>query len=168
MTARQGHVSTMIKTSAGILLFRTEADGLRVMLAHPGGPFWQRRDHGAWTIPKGEFEPPECPEDAARREFAEETGQSVTGPLIALGEVRQPSGKRLTAFAVNQDFDVTTLRSNPFILEWPPRSGRYPAFPELDRAEWFPLKEARQHILPGQLPFLDRLCDLLGVHDESC
>lgn len=162
MAANRDHVPIMTKTSAGILLFNAEAGGLRVMLAHPGGPFWQTRDLGAWTIPKGEFEPPECAEDAARREFAEETGQAVTGPLIDLGEVRQPSGKRVTVFAVNQDFDVSTLLSNPFVLEWPPRSGRHAAFPELDRAEWFPIAEARRRILPGQLPFLDRLCDRLS------
>lgn len=146
-----------MKRSAGILLYQMEDGRLRVLLAHPGGPFWAKRDLGAWSIPKGEYEPPEEAEAAARREFSEETGLSLTGPLVDLGEARQPSGKRITAFAADLPFDVTALKSNLFDMEWPPKSGRMQSFPEIDRAEWFDMDEARRRILPGQAAFLDRL-----------
>ena len=147
----------MPKRSAGILLYKRSAGELLVLLAHPGGPFWQKRDLGAWTIPKGEFESDEAPEDAARREFREELGVDPTGPLQPLGEVVQKGGKQVTAFAVEGDFDVQTLRSNTFDLEWPPRSGSMAAFPEIDKVEWMTLATARKKILPSQAPLLDRL-----------
>jgi predicted NUDIX family NTP pyrophosphohydrolase len=148
----------MSKRSAGILLYKRGAGELLVLLAHPGGPFWQKRDLGAWTIPKGEFESGEVSaEDAARREFREELGTDAIGPLKPLGEVTQKGGKHVTAFALEGDFDVTALRSNTFEIEWPPRSGRLAAFPEIDKVEWMTLAKARKKILPGQAPLLDRL-----------
>jgi predicted NUDIX family NTP pyrophosphohydrolase len=148
----------MSKRSAGILLYKRGAGELLVLLAHPGGPFWQKRDLGAWTIPKGEFESGEVSaEDAARREFREELGTDAIGPLKPLGEVTQKGGKHVTAFALEGDFDVTTLRSNTFEIEWPPRSGRLAAFPEIDKVEWMTLAKARKKILPGLAPLLDRL-----------
>jgi len=145
--------------SAGILLF--ERDPLRVLLVHPGGPFWARRDDGAWSIPKGEYGDDEDAEAAARREFAEETGAPLTQSLIPLGEVRQKAGKIVTAFAAEAPFDVTTLKSNLFEMEWPPKSGRRQSFPEIDRAEWFTVEDARVKILPAQAAFLDRLLERL-------
>jgi predicted NUDIX family NTP pyrophosphohydrolase len=148
----------MSKRSVGILLYKRGAGELLVLLAHPGGPFWQKRDLGAWTIPKGEFESGEVSaEDAARREFREELGTDAIGPLKPLGEVTQKGGKHVTAFALEGDFDVTALRSNTFEIEWPPRSGRLAAFPEIDKVEWMTLAKARKKILPGLAPLLDRL-----------
>lgn len=147
----------MARKSAGILLYKRSAGGILVLLVHPGGPFWSRRDAGAWSIPKGEFEDTEDPQDAARREFREEIGMDAAGTLLPLGSGRQRGGKTVFAFALEGDFDVTGLRSNLFDIEWPPRSGRMQSFPEVDRIEWFDLVAARQKILSGQLPFLDRL-----------
>lgn len=147
----------MAKKSAGILLYRGSTNGLQVLLVHPGGPFWQKRDLGAWSIAKGEYDDGESPEAAARREFAEETGWKIDGELHPLGELRQRGGKVIAAFAVEGDFDTATLRSNMFEMEWPPRSGRMRSFPEIDRGEWFDLTQAREKLLVGQLPFLDRL-----------
>jgi predicted NUDIX family NTP pyrophosphohydrolase len=146
--------------SAGILLYRNGPDGTEVLLVHPGGPFWSRRDDGAWSIPKGLVAPGEPVEAAARREFAEELGIPAEGPLRSLGEVRQAGGKRVEAFALEGAFDPATLRSNTFELEWPPHSGRMARFPEVDRAAWFGLPLARTKILAGQLPLLDRLAAL--------
>lgn len=148
----------MSKLSAGILLF--ERDPLRVLLVHPGGPFWARKDLGAWSIPKGEYADGDDAETAARRELAEETGLVLGGALIALGEVKQASGKRVTAFAAETPFDVTTLVSNTFEIEWPPKSGRLQSFPEVDRADWFDIDTARQKIIPAQAALLDRLLRL--------
>jgi predicted NUDIX family NTP pyrophosphohydrolase len=147
----------MPSKSAGILLYRRRDGQLQVLLVHPGGPFWAKRDLGAWTIPKGEFGPDEDPEAAARREFAEELGVMPAAPLTQLGEVRQKAGKIVLAFAMEGEFNTTMIRSNTFEMEWPPRSGSMRSFPEIDRAEWFGLKAARDKINPGQLPFLDRL-----------
>ena len=147
----------MAKTSAGLLLFRETSGDLEVLLVHPGGPFWSRKDEGAWSIPKGEFEEGEDPLAAARREFAEETGASADGEAIPLGSLKQPGGKTVHAWAVRGDFDPDLLRSNTFLLEWPPKSGRMREFPEVDRAGWFPLETARRKILKGQAGFLDRL-----------
>jgi predicted NUDIX family NTP pyrophosphohydrolase len=147
----------MAKRSAGILLYKRDASELLVLLAHPGGPFWQKRDLGAWTIPKGEYDASEAPEDAARREFREELGIEAAGILEPLGEITQKGGKHVVAFALEGDFDVATLSSNTFEIEWPPRSGRMQVFPELDRIEWMTLPVAREKILPGQATFLDRL-----------
>lgn len=152
----------MANTSAGILLYqRTGTDGLRVLLTHPGGPFWRHRDEGAWTIPKGVPEPGEDPEATARREFEEELGSHPPGILRPLARIRQRGGKWVDAFAAEGDFDGSTLRSNTFVQEWPPRSGRMATFPEVDRAEWFPLEIARRKILASQAPLLDRLAELV-------
>ena len=152
----------MPKFSAGILLFR-RAPRLEVFLIHPGGPFWAKKD--AWSIPKGEYEPDEEPLAAARREFEEETGapgESVfRGDFLPLGEIRQPSGKQVTAWAVEGDFDPSTLVSNTCQIEWPPRSGRHIEIPEVDRGAWFPLDDARARIFQGQEALLDRLVQAL-------
>ena len=124
---------------------------------HPGGPFWSKRDSGAWSIPKGEYSDDEDAEAAARREFEEETGWTITSDLLPLGEIRQKAGKTVTAFAAEGDFDTASLDSNRFEIEWPPKSGRIAAFPEVDRAGWFALDEAREKIIEGQRPLLDRL-----------
>jgi predicted NUDIX family NTP pyrophosphohydrolase len=152
----------MPRQSAGVLVFRAGAAGLEVLLVHPGGPFWAKKDAGAWSLPKGEAEPGEDLLAAARRELAEETGCTVAGEPLALGSLRQPGGKVVHAWAVRGDFDPAQLRSGTFTLEWPPRSGRQREFPEVDRAEWFPLAEARTRILRGQLGFLERLERALG------
>ncbi len=146
-----------MKRSAGLLMFRGAAGALEVLLAHPGGPFWQRKDVGAWTIPKGEFADPEPALDAAQREFAEETGFAVTPPLLPLGDVVQKNGKRISAWAFEGDCDPARLRCNEFELEWPPRSGRTQRYPEIDRVAWFAVAEARRRLLPAQCAFLDRL-----------
>ncbi|MEA2323498.1 MAG: hypothetical protein QOD81_3348 [Solirubrobacteraceae bacterium] len=150
----------MAKHSAGILLFRVRDGAHEVLLVHPGGPFWAKRDLGAWSIPKGECDPGEEPLAAARRELREELGSDpVTGQLIDLGDVRQRAGKVVTAWAAEGEFDPTELRSSTFSMEWPPRSGALRDFPEVDRAEWFALDEARRRILPAQAPLLDRLAE---------
>jgi len=143
-------------------MFRRQAKAVEVLLVHPGGPFWAKRDAGAWSIPKGEYADTEDAETAARREFTEETGWSISGELKPLGEVRQKAGKRVTAFATEDDFDLAGLESNSFEMEWPPKSGRKASFPEVDRAGWFGLDEAREKMLEGQRPLLDRLEELLA------
>jgi predicted NUDIX family NTP pyrophosphohydrolase len=149
------------RRSAGILLHRRGQAGLEVLLVHPGGPFWAKKDAGAWSIPKGEHDDTEDAQACALREFAEETGSAPTpGELTDLGEVRQKSGKVVRAWALAGDLDPETVRSNSFELEWPPRSGRRQAFPEVDRAGWFGLEEAREKINPAQAAFLDRLREL--------
>jgi predicted NUDIX family NTP pyrophosphohydrolase len=154
----------MAKQSAGILLYRGRGPALRLMLVHPGGPFWAKKDGGAWSIPKGEYEEGDDPLLVASREFEEELGSPApAGDAIALGELAQPSRKRVTAFALEGDFDPAHLRSNSFEMEWPPKTGRLQSFPEVDRAEWFTVEEARDKILPGQRPFIDRLLERLGM-----
>lgn len=146
--------------SAGLLLFRRAGGELEVLLVHPGGPFWVKRDMGAWSIPKGECEDGEDPRSAARREFAEELGTPAPdGEAIELGEVRQKAGKTVLAWAITGDLDPTQITSNTFTMEWPPRSGRTQEFPEVDRAEWFALDEARERINPAQSALLDRLSE---------
>jgi predicted NUDIX family NTP pyrophosphohydrolase len=148
--------------SAGILLYRLVSGAPEVLLVHPGGPFWARKDEGAWSIPKGETAEGEAPVDAARREFAEETGSTLElSSLIELGEIRQRSGKRVSAWAAEGDLDPDGVHSNAFEMEWPPRSGRTQAFPEVDRAAWFDLAEARRRLIPAQAEFVDRLSDAL-------
>ena len=149
------------KRSAGILLHRKAEDGsVEVLLVHPGGPFWAKKDLGAWSIPKGEYQDGEDALAAARREFAEELGSPITdGDLVELGEVRQRGGKVVTAWALEGDIDADAIRSNTFTMEWPPRSGSMREFPEVDRAGWFGLDEARERILPAQAPLLDRLAE---------
>jgi predicted NUDIX family NTP pyrophosphohydrolase len=149
--------------SAGLLLYRGQDDGVEVLLVHPGGPLWARRDAGAWSIPKGEYPDGEDPLDAARREFEEELGSAPpAGEAADLGEIRQKSGKRVRGWALAGDLDATRITSNTFELEWPPRSGRLLEVPEVDRAEWFGLDSAREKINPAQVPLLDRLEELLA------
>ena len=150
----------MAKKSAGLLLYRPGPEGLEVLLVHPGGPFWARKDDGAWSIPKGEFEDTEDPLFAAKREFEEETGTPPNGEFIPLQPLKQPGGKLVYAWAVRADFDPASLRSNTFSVEWPPRSGRRADFPEVDRAAWFGMDEARRKILKGQVGFLDQVIRL--------
>ena len=152
----------MPKLSAGLLVYRRTDDGIEVLLVHPGGPFWAKKDDGSWSLPKGEYEPEEDPLAVALREFEEETGQPPPDHAEAewLGEQRQPSGKVVSAWAVEGDVDVSDITSNTFEMEWPPRSGRTQEFPEVDRAGWFGPDEARRKILRGQVGFLDRLSEL--------
>jgi predicted NUDIX family NTP pyrophosphohydrolase len=146
------------KRSAGIVLYRSGAAGVEVLLVHPGGPFWARKDAGAWSIPKGEYEDDEDPLACALREFEEETGTRLEGDeVVELGSVRQRGGKQVTAWAVAGDLDAATVRSNTFAMEWPPRSGREAEFPEIDRAEWFDLAVAREKLVPAQAELIDRL-----------
>jgi predicted NUDIX family NTP pyrophosphohydrolase len=147
----------MPKKSAGLLLFRGAHGAVEVLLVHPGGPFWTKKDEGAWSIPKGEFSDDEDPFQAAVREFKEEMGEGVTGDVIGLEPQRLAGGKTVYAWAVRSDFDPDRLRSNTFSMEWPPRSGRQQVFPEIDRAAWFPLEVAREKISKGQVGFLDEL-----------
>lgn len=152
----------MAKLSAGILLYRRRPATLEVLLVHPGGPFWAKKDGGAWSIPKGEAAEGEDLLARARREFEEETGFAVAGPFEPLPAVRQAGGKTVHAWAAEGDIDAAAIESNRFRLEWPPRSGRYQDFPEVDRAEWLELAAARQKLNKGQLPLLDALQRLLG------
>ena len=143
--------------SAGILMYRCNGEGVEVLLVHPGGPFWRKRDLGAWSLPKGEYDHRENAEAAARREFNEELGVEALGALQPLGEIRQRAGKIVRGYALEGDLDVNNIRSNDVAIEWPPRSGRTMYFPEIDRAGWFTLPLAREKILASQAPFLDRL-----------
>jgi predicted NUDIX family NTP pyrophosphohydrolase len=146
------------KRSAGILLYRLNAGDLEVLLVHPGGPFWARKDAGAWSIPKGEYGADEDPRACALREFEEETGTALgTGELIELGDIKQKGGKTVTAWAAEGELDADAVRSNTFTMEWPPRSGRTAEFPEIDRAGWFDVETAREKLLPAQTELLDRL-----------
>jgi predicted NUDIX family NTP pyrophosphohydrolase len=150
----------MAKQSAGLLLYRWRAAALEVFLVHPGGPFWARKDEGAWSIPKGEHDAEEDPLSAARREFAEETGITPEGEVIALSPIRQKGGKVVRAFALEGDCDPSAIRSNTFAIEWPPRSGRQQTFPEIDRAGWFTLDEARRKLNPAQIALVEELARL--------
>lgn len=152
----------MSRNSAGVLLYRRRAGSLEVLLVHPGGPFWAKKDRGAWSVPKGEHDEGEAPLDAARREFEEETGTRPAGDFLPLSPVRQKGGKTVRAWAVAGDMDPAGIRSNTFKMEWPPRSGRQQEFPEVDRAAWFPLDEARERILESQAPLLDELARRLA------
>jgi predicted NUDIX family NTP pyrophosphohydrolase len=151
------------RRSAGLLLYRHRPDGgIEVLLAHPGGPVWAKRDEGAWTVPKGEFHEGEQAWDVARREFEEETGHPPPdGELIALGEIRQKGGKFVEAWALEGHLDPATAHSNTFPFQWPPRSGRWITIPEIDRVEWFAPDEARRRIKDTQIPFIDRLLEAL-------
>lgn len=153
----------MSKKSAGLLLFREVSGHMEVLLVHPGGPFWAKKDDGAWSIPKGEFEDDEDPLVAAKREFEEETGFTPDGETIPLEPLRQPSGKLVYAWAMKRDLDPTVVKSNTFSIEWPPRSGKHQEFPEIDRAAWFTIEQASHKILKGQAPFLAQLQEKIGV-----
>lgn len=147
-----------MRVSAGILLYRQTGEGLQVLLAHPGGPLFLKRDNGHWSVPKGEPDPDEPLLDAARREFTEETGQPLPdGSLLELGSITQKGGKVVHAWALEGDLDPETARSETFELEWPPRSGRLQTFPEIDRVAWFDLDEARRRVKDTQIPLIDRL-----------
>lgn len=148
--------------SAGLLLYRRGDPGLELLLAHPGGPSWARRDAGAWTLPKGEVRPGEDLLAAALREFEEETGHRPVGPFAALGQVRQKAGKLVHAWACEGNFDPSALRSNEVEIEWPPRSGRLLRFPEIDRVAWFDVPQALTMVLPAQQPFIERLAAAAG------
>jgi predicted NUDIX family NTP pyrophosphohydrolase len=152
----------MPKISAGLLMYRETDDRLEVLLVHPGGPFWQRKDDGVWTIPRGEVETGEDYLAAAIREFSEETGWQPQGPYLSLGEVRQRSGKIVHAWAFRASHDPATLRSNRFEIEWPPKSGQRVQFPEIDRAGFFSIAEAKKKIRESELPFLNRLAEQPG------
>ena len=158
----------MPKLSAGLLLYRVRDDIVEVLIGHPGGPFWARKDDGAWSIPKGEYTDGEDPWTAAQREFEEEVGLAPpSGPRIDFPPLKQPSGKVITAFAVMADLDLADAHSNTFELEWPKGSGRMQAFPEVDRVSWFPVAQAKAKLLSGHRPFLDRLMahpTLAGLH----
>jgi predicted NUDIX family NTP pyrophosphohydrolase len=150
----------MPKKSAGLLMFRRRNDGVEVLLVHPGGPLWAKKDEGAWSIPKGEIEPGEDPLAAARREFEEELGSPASGEFVELAPIRQAGGKMIYAWAVQGDFDPATLTGGAFSMEWPPRSGRQQQFPEIDRAEWFAIAEAKRKINKAQAALLDELSSL--------
>lgn len=147
----------MIKNSAGILLYRLKDSTLQVFLVHPGGPFWSKKDNGAWSIPKGEFTINEDPREAAKREFKEETGKDITAELFPLTPLKQKSGKVIHAFAGSQDLDEQEIISNTFSIEWPPRSGKMVEFPEIDRGEWFPVAIAKEKLSGSQGNFIDEL-----------
>lgn len=156
----------MPKQSAGVLLFRRKPE-LEVLLAHPGGPLWTRKDAGVWTIPKGEYGSDEDALGAAKRELAEELGTAFEGEFLPLGEIRQLSGKRVTAWALEAEFDPATLHSSRFEIEWPPRSGKLQHFPEVDRVEWYTLPQARKKLLAAQNELLDRLMELMRGSSSS-
>jgi predicted NUDIX family NTP pyrophosphohydrolase len=157
----------MPKRSAGILMYRRRGSGLELLLVHPGGPFWAKKDWGAWSIPKGEYSEGEDALAVAMREFEEETGARAHGSVLPLGDVVQPGRKIVSAWAVEGDLDVGKLRSNTFELEWPPKSGRRRAFPEVDRAEWVAPARALRKILPGQRQFVTRLVAAVGGPDDG-
>ena len=152
----------MKKYSAGILLYRFKDGGLELLLAHPGGPFWARKDEGAWSIPKGLIEENEDPLIAAKREFKEEIGAEVDGNFVDLGEIKQPSKKVIRIFALEKNLDVSETKSNTFTIEWPKGSGNIREYPEIDKADWFSLEEAKKKIVKGQAGFIDRLIEVLG------
>src|SRR4051794_26798255 len=151
----------MAKQSAGLLVYRKRDGHIEVLLVHPGGPFWKNKDSGAWSIPKGEFAEGDDPLDVAKREFQEETGQSIDGSFQPLASIKQRGGKTVYAWAIKADVDVSQVKSNTFTIEWPPRSGKQQEFPEVDRAEWFSLTIANDKINIGQRELLDQLQLLL-------
>jgi predicted NUDIX family NTP pyrophosphohydrolase len=155
----------MTKQSAGLLLFRKKDTQVEVLLGHPGGPFWAKKDAAAWSIPKGEFDEPEQPYAAAVREFAEEMGAPAPhGDPINLGFIKRKDGKTIYAWAIQADFDATNIKSNQFEMEWPPKSGKTQAFPEIDRADWFELGQATNKVHSGQVVFIQRLAEHLGIN----
>jgi|SRR5271170_6998264 len=156
----------MPKRSAGLLMYRLRDRSLELFLVHPGGPFWAKKDLGAWSIPKGEYAEGESPLEAARREFTEETGFTAEGDFFDLGTIKQAGGKLVSVWAVEGDCDLAKLRSNLCLIEWPPRSGRQIEIPEVDRGAWFGVDEARQRILKSQAPIIDLLIELLNSESE--
>ncbi len=152
----------MIQHSGRILLYKYIDNQLQVLLVHPGGPFWAKKDPGSWSIPKGLFESDESPLEAAKREFLEETGFEIDGSFQELGEIKQPSGKIIHAWAICKDLDAAKIKSNVFSMEWPKGSGKIKEFPEINKGQWFSIEEAKKKILPGQLGFIDRLLEKLN------
>lgn len=157
----------MAKQSAGILLYRRRASSVEILLVHPGGPFFARKDLGAWSIPKGEFQEGEDPLEVAKREMEEETGYVVTRSLTPLTAIKQKGGKRVFAWAAAGDFDPLGIKSNTFRLEWPPKSGQVQEFPEVDRAEWFSVSQARLKINPNQVGLIEELLSKLDINDAT-
>lgn len=162
----------MAKLSAGVLMYRLRSEVLEVLIVHPGGPFWQRKDDGAWSIPKGEYDDGQDAFEHAKREFAEELGTDAPNDTeyVSLGDVKQPSGKIVTCWAVSGSLDTSIVHSNTFEMEWPKGSGKMAEFPEVDKAAWFPAKTARQKLLKGHVPFVDRLVEHLrstGIEIEE-
>jgi predicted NUDIX family NTP pyrophosphohydrolase len=157
----------MARKSAGILMYRIRNQTLEVLLVHPGGPFWARKDLGAWSIAKGEYDLGEDPLEAAKREFQEETGHPANGRFLALGQIKQPGGKVVTAWALEGDLDAQSIRSNTFTMEWPPKSGKMSVFPEVDRAGWFAMDLAKDKILKGQVGFLEELEKMLRPRNRD-
>ena len=157
----------MAKTSAGILMYRRCKGLLEVLLVHPGGPFWAKKDAGSWSIPKGEYGPGEEPLDVAKREFEEETGFKVVGEFHPLRALKQPSGKLVDAWTLEGDCDASAIKSNTFSMEWPPHSGKQQEFPEVDRAGWFNIEHAKEKILKGQTGFIEELLEILGMDATS-
>ena len=157
----------MPKTSAGLLMYRLAEDAVQVLLVHPGGPFWKKKDEGAWSIPKGEAEPGEELLAVAQREFQEELGLEATGPFVELTPIKQKGGKVVHAWALEGDCDPSQITSNTFTMEWPPNSGRQMEFPEVDRADFFDLETARQKVNPGQVPLLDELEKLVSSEGQD-
>jgi len=155
------------KNAAGLLLYRHRGELLEVFLVHPGGPFWAKKDAGAWSLPKGEIGEDEDPLQAAKREFTEETGFPIEGEFRPLEPIKQPGGKVVQAWAIEADCDPAQVRSNVFTMEWPPKSGRTQQFPEVDRAEWFAVAQARKRIIAAQINFLDQLVSVLGIAKDS-
>jgi predicted NUDIX family NTP pyrophosphohydrolase len=155
------------KTSAGILLYRIRSETLEVFLVHPGGPFWAKKDAGTWSIPKGEFDEGADPLETAKREFHEETGSPISGEFVALTPLKQPSGKLIHAWAVQGDIDASSIKSNTFSMEWPPRSGKQQEFPEVDKGGWFKIPAAQEKLPPGQRGFLNELQKKLGLRPVS-
>src|ERR1041385_3728553 len=149
----------MAKISAGLVMYRVRDGQIEVLLVHPGGPFWRNKDEGAWSIPKGEIDEGEEPLTAAKREFAEETAVQPAGPFVELGSIKQKSGKLVHAWAFEGDLDPGQIKSNTFSMEWPPRSGKMAEFPEIDRAEFFDMEQARKKINPAQIPLIQKLAD---------
>jgi predicted NUDIX family NTP pyrophosphohydrolase len=167
VTSKEGLIITarytflMLKSSAGLMLYRVRDRELEVLLVHPGGPFWAKKDLGAWTIPKGEIEPGENQLDAARREFEEELGFSPKGDFVPLGTITQKAGKIVQAWALQGDCDPNAIKSNSFVIEWPPRSGKQQSFPEVDRAAFYGIEEAKSKINPAQVELLSRLQEIV-------
>jgi predicted NUDIX family NTP pyrophosphohydrolase len=157
----------MAKRSAGLLMYRWKNHGLEVLIVHPGGPYWAGKDDGAWSIPKGECGEGEDALEAARREFLEETGVVPEGVFQALSVLKQPSGKKIAAWAFEGDCDSSSIKSSTFTIEWPPRSGTQAEFPEIDRAAWFPVNEAVKKLIKGQVGFVEEICRILNVPVET-
>jgi predicted NUDIX family NTP pyrophosphohydrolase len=156
----------MAKSSAGLVMYRYRNAKLEVLLVHPGGPFWRKKDEGAWSIPKGEYTADEDAFEVAKREFKEETGYAAEGSFMELAPIKQPGGKVVAAWAFEGDCDAGKIKSNTFSMEWPPRSGKQAEFPEVDRAEWFPINAAKKKLLKGQAGFVEQLCEALGYFYE--